>query len=136
MLNLRNIMILKKQMFASYASSSARKTSTNAATYKTSKVREHSHSLYVVSNILHQIVKSTGRLQNKEFKQPFVQQQQQFFIDQVNINSMQTVKIINTTTWQGDSKNTKESPRQLPPHKHLIQHTYANEHSQYHKYKN
>ena len=51
------------------------------------------------------------------------QQQQQFFIDQVDINSMQTVKIINTATWQGDSEKTKESPRQLPPHKHLIQNT-------------
>ena len=51
------------------------------------------------------------------------QQQQQFFIDQVDINSMQTVKIINPATWQGDSEKTKESPRQLPPHKHLIQNT-------------
>ena len=31
---------------------------------------------------------------------------------------MQTVKIINTATWQGDSEKTKESPRQLPPRKH------------------
>ena len=50
----------------------------------------------------------------------------QFFIDQVKINSMKTVKIIITATWQGDSEKTKESPRQLPPHEHLIQNTYAN----------
>ena len=49
------------------------------------------------------------------------QQQQQFFIDLVDINSMQMIKIIKTPTWQGDSEKTKESPRQLPPHKHLIQ---------------
>ena len=38
---------------------------------------------------------------------------------------MKTEKIINTATWQGDSEKTKEckeTPRQLPPHKHIPNH--------------
>ena len=60
----------------------------------------------------------------------------QFFITRMKINSMKTVKTLTTATWQEDREKTKESPRQLPPHKHLIQNTYANEHSQNQKYKN
>ena len=60
----------------------------------------------------------------------------QFFIDQVKINSMKTVKTLTTATWQEDREKTKESPRQLPLHKHLTQNTYANERSQYQKCKN
>ena len=49
------------------------------------------------------------QIQNYNSIQPYSryytnkQNKQQFFIDQVDINSMQTVKIINTATWQGDN---------------------------------